>query len=74
MNMDLSDITDSNNENLMVINLEDEVTSEDTSQPAANDKQFNISARRRIEEYLESKRLASLTEDFNYTDFADFAD
>lgn len=68
MNIQLSDDPASSDENLIVVNLDDDVTDEETSQSAANEKQFNLSARRKIEEYMESKRLASQTADYYFTD------
>lgn len=68
MNVHISDDNDNTDENLMTVNLDDDVTDDETSQPAANEKYFNISARRRIEEYMENKHLASLTADYFFAD------
>lgn len=68
MNLHISDNTDSSDENSLIENLDDGLSDTEASQTETREKQFNISARRRIEEYMESKRLTSQTADYYFTD------
>jgi len=51
-------------ENMMMDETDEELSSEETSQTKLKVSKINISARRRIEEYMEKKLLASQTADY----------
>lgn len=65
MNTLLHDDPDTDN---AMTNLSDEdestLSGEESSQATSKEKRFDVNARRKIEDYLENKRLASLTRDF----------
>lgn len=68
MNLHISGDSESPDEITLIDDMADDLSDEETSQVVSRGKQFNISARRRVEEYLENKRLASLTMDSYYSD------
>jgi hypothetical protein len=67
MNTLLQDDPDSVSDNTS-INIPDDEANElpetENSQLSPKEKRFDISARRKIEDYLESKRLDAITRDF----------
>jgi len=68
MNDFISGDSEESDENLMMEEMEDNLSSDNYSQTKPEAKQINISARRRIEEYLEKKLLASQTMDYYFSD------
>ena len=64
----ISDDSDESAEIMMVDNLDDDLSSKEASQTRTKENQFNVNARRRIEEYLERKSLDSQTSDFYFSD------
>jgi hypothetical protein len=68
MNEFISGDSEESGESLMMENMEDNLSSDNYSQTKPEAKQININARRRIEEYLEKKLLASQTMDYYFSD------
>jgi hypothetical protein len=67
MNTLLDDDSDAvaDNASINLIDEEDnELSDSENTQLSPKEKRFDISARRKIEDYLENKRLASITRDF----------
>jgi len=66
--MQVKDDAQNSDVNMVIESIDDGSFNEESSETVATGKQFNISARRRIEEYHEGKRLASLTTDYYLID------
>ena len=58
----------STDKNTIMENLVDDFSDSESLQAESNGKQYNICARRKIEDYLEEKRLEFLTRDYYFAD------
>jgi hypothetical protein len=68
MKAHISDDADKSGENIMLETLDKDLSGEETFQTESNEKPFNVNARRKIEEYLEKKSLASQMTDYYFSD------
>ena len=68
MNAHISNDSHESEENLIMDDMDEDFSKEEISQTRTQIQQINISARRRIEEYLEKKHLASQTMDYFFSE------
>lgn len=71
MNTLLNDDTDTDADgapNNLIDDERDELSGAESTQVTQKENRFDLSARRKIEDYLERKRLAAMTRDFLFDD------